>query len=108
MMAAGDELQDVILVEGEEYAEYVVVDLPAGIPDDALAPGQRLVLEGLDSDQPTLKLPDGKTLTGTYEDNLGSIVVFGQAGAGAGQQAVAYQCHTEKVLSFSAPPATRG
>lgn len=30
---------------GDEYAEYVVVDLPASIPDEALAPGQQLVLE---------------------------------------------------------------
>lgn len=70
--------------------------------------------QDLDSDQPKLKLPDGTTLTGSYDDNLGSIVVFGQAGGqadGGAEQAapaVAYQCHTEKVLAFSAPPGARG
>lgn len=73
-----DGLQDVVVEEGDELVEYVVIDLPAGVASKALAPGQLLTLEDLQSDQPRLRLPDGRALVGTYEEHLGTIMLFSQ------------------------------
>lgn len=38
-------------------------------------------MQGLDTDQPKLLLPDGTRFKGNYEDNLGTILVFASKAA---------------------------
>ncbi|PNH08152.1 hypothetical protein TSOC_005318 [Tetrabaena socialis] len=76
-MACVEGPPEVVLTEGNEDVQYVLLDLPRDVAV-WLRPGESLVIEALDSDKPVIKLQNGVTLQGTYEDQLGDILLFDQ------------------------------
>ncbi|CAI5977263.1 unnamed protein product [Closterium sp. NIES-64] len=60
--------------EDEEEEEYVYLDLSQAVR--RLPRNCRLIIENLESESPTLHLPDGSTLVGDYEETLGSCLFF--------------------------------
>ncbi|KAK9868196.1 hypothetical protein WJX84_000200, partial [Apatococcus fuscideae] len=64
---------EVVLREGEEDATYVVVDFQDLDKADQPKAGEDIKLEGLDTDQPRLTLPNGCTFTGTEPDQVSEI-----------------------------------
>ncbi|KAJ9523848.1 hypothetical protein QJQ45_020045 [Haematococcus lacustris] len=73
MSARGD---DLVLQEGDEEVQYITLELPANVPEEWLKPGAALTLQGLDTDYPTLKFPQGTVLKGIYGPTLGTTMVF--------------------------------
>jgi hypothetical protein len=77
-----------------------------------------LLKQGLDTAAPQLQLASGQTLTGQYEESLGSLMLFeqpprpapGAAGPSPPQQPPQQQtaarllCHTEQRLRFKKEP----
>ncbi|KAG2448837.1 hypothetical protein HYH02_006188 [Chlamydomonas schloesseri] len=66
---------EVVLQEGNEDVQYVLLDLPRDVAV-WLQPGERLVIEALDTDTPVIKLENGVVLQGSYEDHLGDIMLL--------------------------------
>lgn len=93
-----------MLLAGDEEVQYVVIELGADIDTALLQPGKPLTLTGLDTDAPTLTLGDGAPLQGSYEESLGSLLVFEKGEDSDGQPAAKYVCHTDKKLRFQPAP----
>ncbi|KXZ47049.1 hypothetical protein GPECTOR_38g286 [Gonium pectorale] len=74
-MACVDGPPEVVLTEGNEDVQYVLLDLPRDVAV-WLRPGEKLVIQALDSDNPIIRLQNGFILQGTYEDHLGDILLF--------------------------------
>ncbi|KAI8467119.1 MAG: hypothetical protein J3K34DRAFT_524025 [Monoraphidium minutum] len=90
-------MDELVLIEGDEEVQYILVDLPDGAPAEIDAPGAVLTLQGLDTDEPALVDGDGNVLLrGRHQDTLGSVLVMalgpserGGGGGGADGQAAA-------------------
>ncbi|KAG2432889.1 hypothetical protein HXX76_008620 [Chlamydomonas incerta] len=74
-MACMDGPPEVVLQEGNEDVQYVLLDLPRDVAV-FLKPGEKLVIEALDTDTPVIKLENGVVLQGSYEDHLGDIMLL--------------------------------
>ncbi|GFR42411.1 hypothetical protein Agub_g3311, partial [Astrephomene gubernaculifera] len=74
-MACVEGPPEVVLTEGNEDVQYVLLDLPREVAV-WLRPGEKLVIQALDSDKPIIKLENGIVLQGTYEDHLGDILLL--------------------------------
>lgn len=61
------------VLEGDELVEYVIVELPTNVD---LAPGSKVQLVDLSSENPKIKLEDGSVLEGCYEESLGTIMIY--------------------------------
>ncbi|KAG2501200.1 hypothetical protein HYH03_001014 [Edaphochlamys debaryana] len=108
---------EVVLSEGSDHVQYLILDMPRDVAG-WLSPGEKLVIEALDSEQPVIKLENGIVLQGSYEDHLGDILLFDkeqaespdasaprgvQQGASGNQPApctVRLKGQTDKVLTF--------
>lgn len=91
-------MDDLILIEGDEEVEYVVVEFPQDLEPEGLTPGTRLVLQGMDTQQPKILVGD-KALLGQYECCLGSLVAV-QPSTTADGPTASYVGHTETQLVF--------
>ncbi|KAK9868194.1 hypothetical protein WJX84_000200, partial [Apatococcus fuscideae] len=62
--------------------------------------GEDIKLEGLDTDQPRLTLPNGCTFTGTYEQTIGTDLLLSVNEQTAAPSTLSYLCHTESRIKF--------
>ncbi|GIL45767.1 hypothetical protein Vafri_2919 [Volvox africanus] len=74
-MACVEGPPEVVLTEGDEEVQYVLLDLPRDVAV-WLNPGEKLVIQALDSDTPVIKLQNGIVLQGKYEEHLGDILLL--------------------------------
>ncbi len=59
-----------------------------------------LLTQGLDTDQPKLRLSNGCTYTGIYEQTIGTDLVLSLDQEPSAAQKLSYLCHTESRLKF--------
>ncbi|PRW57896.1 general transcription factor 3C polypeptide 6-like [Chlorella sorokiniana] len=84
-------------------AVYVVLDLQEGV-EVLPEPGTHLRLEGMETQQPCLRLPDGSRLVGAFEETVGSQLVLADTLGPDGSHRVELVGHTDKRITFSRPP----
>jgi hypothetical protein len=58
--------------ESEDEEEFVLVDLPSTV---SMLPGEHYRIDGLDTDEPTLRTTNGKTYKGYYELTVGEALI---------------------------------
>ena len=56
--------------------------------------------QALHTEKPVLKLPGGETLEGSYQQSLGTMMVFTQTLGTHGESHAHFKCMTQQVLSF--------
>ncbi len=74
-------------------------------------------MQGLDTFSPGVRLPDGTVCSASYEDTVGTCMVFGSSGGGGGADistgkahgsgamgSLEYLCCTERLLRVHNPP----
>ncbi|KAL4433812.1 hypothetical protein ABPG75_000253 [Micractinium tetrahymenae] len=90
--------------EGQDSV-YVVLDLEGAV--DLPPPGCKLLLQGMETAQPTLQLADGTRLLGAFEETIGEQLVLSDATQPDGSHRVQLLAHTDKRITFrqAAPPA---